>query len=394
MISNLKKGTLGKMHLVEKLATKTGLKISKPSIRETYIPVEAEQYITIDIEKENSRLKFSCFQEIINFIHPILEQENIKILQVGGADQGSLKLVQSLQGKINISQTAYVIKNSLAHICSDSTSGLLANIYGVSFCCLIPSKDDTYHFPYWDNGKGSEVIVSEEQEMIKPERVSRIVLGTLGLADKYNFNPPFETIYVGDKFLDGVEFVESLPNQSVDLKSMGAENIMFRMDLLHDEKKLIEQLTLGKAIIITKKPIDAGILKTYKENIAQLVYIVEEDNDPDFAIKAKELGLNLYLFSKLPKERLNPKKIDYIDIDVIHEAKDYTKEREEILSHGIKNVYFKSNKYTLSNSKVYPSELSYSKDTPISSKGEILPIEDSPLFWDSLENFIIFKKLD
>jgi len=382
------------MHLIEKLATKTGLKISKPFIRETFTPIDPERYITIDIEKENSRLGFSCFQEVINFIYPILEQENIKILQVGGTNQGTLNSTLSLQGKTNISQTAYIIKNSLAHLCSDSTSGLLANIYGIPFCCLVPSRDETYHFPYWDNEKGSGVIVSEEKEMIKPERISRVVLELLGLNGKYDFSPPFETIYVGEKFLDGVEFVETLPNQAVNIKSMGAENIMFRMDLLHDEKKLVEQLSLGRVIIITKNPISADILKTFKENVAQIVYLIEDDNDPSFAIKAKELGLNLYLFSRLPKEKLDPKKIDYIDIDIIHEAKSYAKEREEILSYGIENVYFKSNKYTLSDSRIYPSELSYSKGTPITSKGEILPIEDSPLFWNSLENFIIFKKLD
>lgn len=215
------------MHLIEKLAMKTGLKISKPFIRETFTPIDLEQYITIDIEKENSRLGFSCFQEVINFIYPILEQENIKILQVGGASQGALNLIQGLQGKINISQTAYIIKHSLAHICSDSTSGLLANIYGIPFCCLVSSRSETHHFPYWDNetaraGRSASygVIVSEEKEMIKPERVSRIVLELLGLNSKYNFNPPFETIYVGEKFLDGVEFVETLPNQSVNIKSM------------------------------------------------------------------------------------------------------------------------------------------------------------------------------
>ena len=382
------------MHLVENLATRTGLKISKPFVRESFVPTSAEKYITIDIEKENSSLDFSCFQEVLNFIHPILEQENIKILQVGGSSQRSLNLVENLQGKVNISETAYLIKHALAHVSYDSTSCLLANMYGIPFCCLIKGQSKSFHYPYWENTKGSGMIVSEEKEIIKPERVSRILLEILPLDVKYDFNPPVETVYIGKKFVDGVEFIESLPNQAVNIKSMGAENIMYRMDLLHDEKKLTEQLTLGPVIIITKKPINLEILKTFKKNIHQIVYIIDEDDDPLFASEVKNIGLNLFLHSRLLKKELNSKKIDYIDIDIIHESESFEEERKEILSYGIKNLFFKSNKYTLSEGKIFPSEASYVGGAEITSKGEVLPIEDSPLFWHSLDNFIVFKKLD
>tara|TARA_Y100001973_G_C5209212_1_gene344184 strand:- start:21718 stop:22866 length:1149 start_codon:yes stop_codon:yes gene_type:complete len=382
------------MHYVEKMSMETGLQITQPFLRESFTPIDADKYITIDIEKENSNLSFSCFQEVVNFIHPILEQEGIGIIQIGGSNQRPLNLTHSIQGKTNISQTSYLIKHSLMHLSSDSTSSILANLHGIPFCCLIKSKEQTVHYPYWENKKGSGVIVSEQNEIIKPERIARILLKLIDLSQKYDFNPPFETIYVGNKFLDGVEFLETLPNQSVDIKPMGAENIMFRMDLLHDEKKLIEQLTLGKVIIITEKPINIKTIKTFRKNIEQIVYVINEEDDPDFAAQVKSLGINLYLFSRLPQKQLNSKKIDYIDIDIIHESSDYSKDREEILSHGIKNLYFKSNKYTLSDSKIYPSETCYQKDEPINSKGEVSPIEDSPLFWNSLENFIIFKKLD
>ena len=103
---------------------------------------------------------------------------------------------------------------------------------------------------------------------------------------------------------------------------------------------------------------------------------------------------NASLYSRLSKELLDSKKIDYIDIDIIHESEDYSKDREDILKHGIEKLFFKSNKYTLSDGKIYPSETCYKKDQSIKSKGEVLPIEDSPMFWNSLDNFIIFKKLD
>ena len=93
------------MHYVEKISLETGLQITQPFIRESFTPADADKYITIDIEKENSNLSFSCFQEVVNFIHPILEQEGISIIQIGGSNQRPLNLAQNIQGKTNISQT-------------------------------------------------------------------------------------------------------------------------------------------------------------------------------------------------------------------------------------------------------------------------------------------------
>ncbi len=63
----------------EKLALKTGLKITSPFIRESFTPIDEDKYITLDIEKENSHLDFSCYQEVINFINPILDSEGVRI---------------------------------------------------------------------------------------------------------------------------------------------------------------------------------------------------------------------------------------------------------------------------------------------------------------------------
>ena len=51
-----------------------------------------------------------------------------------------------------------------------------------------------------------------------------------------DFESKFETIHIGKKFVDGQEFVETLPDQSVNIESMNIKSIMFRMDLLFDEK--------------------------------------------------------------------------------------------------------------------------------------------------------------
>ena len=93
---------------------------------------------------------------------------------------------------------------------------------------------------------------------------------------------------------------------------MNIKSIMFRMDLLFDEKKLEEQLRIGNVNIITNKAIDLEILKQYRKNIPQLVYVVEEDDDHKFAESVKNLGISLFLFSRMDSKQLNKKKINYL----------------------------------------------------------------------------------
>ena len=175
---------------------------------------------------------------------------------------------------------------------------------------------------------------------------------------------------------------------------MNIKSIMFRMDLLFDEKKLEEQLRIGNVNIITNKAIDLEILKQYRKNIPQLVYVVEEDDDHKFAESVKNLGISLFLFSRMDSKQLNKKKINYLDIDLIFTESYKEEQKKKILSHGIDKLYYKSNKFTLSNGKTFPSESAWRNNQEIGGKGEVVEFKDDPLIWRSIDNLYILKILD
>ena len=161
-----------------------------------------------------------------------------------------------------------------------------------------------------------------------------------------------------------------------------------------DEKKLEEQLRIGNVNIITNKAIDLEILKKYRKNIPQLVYVVEEDDDHKFAESVKNLGISLFLFSRMDSKQLNKKKINYLDIDLIFTESYKEEQKKKILSHGVDKLYYKSNKFTLSNGKTFPSESAWRNNQEIGGKGEVVEFKDDPLIWRSIDNLYILKILD
>lgn len=380
------------MHVLESFSAVTGLKLSKPFLYEKYFPLDCDQYITVDNTRENSPPKFQNWQEAVNFLNAPLAEKGISIIQLGDDAAPSLNGALRLNGRINLGQAAYILKNSLIHLSTDAVSTHIANTYNAQIICMIDSPKNASHTPYWQGNAEAEVMFESEQPsgLLKPEQIAKKVLSKLDI----KFNPSVETIHIGKKFTDGQEFVETLPDQAVNIESMNIKSIMFRMDLIFNEKLLREQLEIGPVNIVTNKPINLKILKQYKKNIPQLVYVVEEKDDFKFAENVKNLGLNLFLFSRLSPEQLNKKKINYLDIDLIFSESTKDKDKEKILSHGIENLYYKSNKFTLSDGKTFPSESAWKNNQEIGGKGEVVKFKDDPLIWKSLDNLYILKMLD
>lgn len=380
------------MHVLESFSTSTGLKLSKPFIYEKYFPVGCDKYITVDNTRENSPPDFQNWQEICNFLNGPLSKHGISIVQLGDDAAPEMNGAIRLNGKINLGQAAYVLNNSLLHLSTDAVSAHIANTFNVQTICIIDKPENASHAPYWTDNVKSETLFESTQELgiIKPEAIAEKVLDKLMI----DFESKFETIHIGKKFVDGQEFVETLPDQSVNIESMNIKSIMFRMDLLFDEKKLEEQLRIGNVNIITNKAIDLEILKQYRKNIPQLVYVVEEDDDYKFAESVKNLGISLFLFSRMDSKQLNKKKINYLDIDLIFTESYKEEQKKKILSHGIDKLYYKSNKFTLSNGKTFPSESAWRNNQEIGGKGEVVEFKDDPLIWRSIDNLYILKILD
>jgi len=123
------------------------------------------------------------------------------------------------------------------------------------------------------------------------------------------------------------------------------------MDYTFNEQVLELFLQQKKCIIFTNKPINEELLKKYKQNIPQLIYIVEKDNDASFAKTLKINTINAAFISYLSEEELNQFKLHYMDYGLIVKRDDPT-DKIEISN----NTYFKSSRILISSEGQFNSK--------------------------------------
>ena len=68
------------MHVLEKFALSSGLKVSKPELIDEYTPNTFSKYILIDSSTDNENDTYSHYDEVIYILRKCLKDKNIKIL--------------------------------------------------------------------------------------------------------------------------------------------------------------------------------------------------------------------------------------------------------------------------------------------------------------------------
>ena len=124
--------------------------------------------------------------------------------------------------------------------------------------------------------------------------------------------------------------------------------------------------------------------------------MIEKDNhDPAFIESLINLGVaKPALMSEMNKDDLDKIKIHYMDHSlIVPKAKPKEKDIEEIKSHGIDNLYYKSNKFLVDKGRIFPSIAAWKKDESIpdlsSSPQKVIDTED---FWKEVQDYYILKK--
>jgi len=385
------------MHTAEIYASYCGLKIGSPHITEAFYPLDIADYITIDISKTNDYRQYNHWQDIIYFLKPVLDTKGIHIMQMGSPKDPKLDGAMRTNGLASLPQIAYLIRNSLLHLSGDVFSALVASHCDKKMITILPGKDYQDFKPIWGSEKnkiffnlsGKGKSVNNIDISVKPEEIAKGVCGLLDLSLK----TPAKSIFFGKKYFDGIEFLECVPNQIVDPSKFGVDNLMYRMDLEFNEKNLVAQLSLSRASVVTNKRINLDVLKAFKNNISQLVYIIDKDDDPKFPLDAKDAGIqNLLLYSYLEKEELTPKKINYMDLGlIVTEKKQDHKNSKVFKDKDPKRLFYRSNRYLLSNDHTYSSDSAFVYNKPIASKTSFSPIINSKKFWSNLDNFYIVE---
>lgn len=399
------------MHILEQYALNCGLKIDKPYIYTQYFPLGVSDYITIQpFSNAWSKGKaYDYWSEVIEYIFPALEEKGIKIVQIGGKEEQPLPKAIWTQGSTTISQAAFLISGSMLHMGADSFGTHIASAFDKKIVSLYSTNWIKNCNPYWTKDEDCVLIQPDRSERkpsfkfvdtlsknineIKPEKIASSILGLLGLDSEL----PYETLFVGDAYIQfGIHTVPSSVSSLGEFEK-GLQHLIIRMDLDFNPTGLIKQMDyLETCSIITDKPIDPEIIKTFKSKIKDIVYLIDEEHDIDFVKYLHTGGTNYVLLSYLEEEKLNKIKFDYLDYNFIFGKKVPEKDKDEILKHPVDKLLFKSNKKIFHEGKVYPSIASMKAgqtSESLTSK-EFLPLLDTKEFWKQLEDFYIVKKLD
>jgi hypothetical protein len=385
------------MHIIETYALNCGLKIDKPFIYEKYCPIPFDNYISFQPCSKYESKSYDLWQEVINQIAPKLIQKNIHIVQIGGKDEKPLENCYHLQGKTNINQAAYIIKRSMMHFGADSFGVHVASNYDKPIVALYSNSRPENAGPYFNSNGKIKIFEIDKKDRrpsysaqespktineIDPIQVANSILSMLDL-DVVNI----KTIRIGEEY--NRRLIESVPNAIIaDISKLGVNSLIMRMDYEFNEDVLQEQLKRNNCSIVTSKPIKTEILKTYKSNIAQIIYNLDEKHDVNFVRALKKSGVPFALSTELSEDFVKSIKIHYMDYQQI--IRSVKSKKEDIKNlEDLNNLYYKSNKITISNGKIYNSKVAYLKDMPFNNKP--IKVIDIPEFWEEAKYFYLFE---
>jgi hypothetical protein len=379
------------MHLLERYATSCGVKIGKPFIYDNFFPLPFDKYLCFQPFSKYQSKNYDYWQEVIDIISPYLNEQNIKIIQIGVKDDRQFNNCLYLAGQTNISQAAYIIKNSILHFGADSFAAHIASGYNKKIVAIYSNNNIENVKPYWSEEK-DVVLLKPEGGTIKPsysagenpkninkikaEDIAKNILNLLNI--KYDKIP--KTIYIGEDYQN--KTFELILDKLINPSSIPIPNPIIRMDYLFNEQALDLMLKEKRCIIITNKPINIDLLKAFKANVAQIIYIIEEDNDFNFVKAMKENAIPYNLISYLKPEILNKFKINYMDYGLIFDKTYNTKDKTNIKDTD--NLLYISSKILVSSEGQFKSKFDW-----LNKNGN--KVVDNEDFWKESSNFLIFQ---
>lgn len=359
-----------------------------------------EKYVTFQPKSSCDSKNYDRWSDVLSILLPILEKDNIKIIQFGEKDNINYNKVYNISGQTLWTQVGFLIKNSILHFGADSFGMHLAGNYNKPCVGLYSNNYISCTHPFFGDKskqiflepdrKGNKPSFSYQESpktinTIPPELIVKSVCQLLDLP----FNYKYKTLYFGEFYHNKI--IEGVPDQIIEIKQFGVDNLIMRMDFKFDENILFQQLNVTNCSIVTNKPVNLDLLKSQKQKIRELIYIIDENHDINFIKKVQKLGIKYIMISFKPQDWITNLKLDYCDLGIIFkkQIKQFN-EISELKNLNIDNLYYKSSKFTLSQGKIYPSFSAWKKNLPISSfECPELPIIYEEDFVKELEHFYV-----
>lgn len=406
------------MKLAEIYALQCGLLIDKPYINKKFYPLPSDYSKVILVHAGGGNNKFPSkiydyFDEVISIMKPITDKYGYVFYQIGGKSETNLNEAISLCGQTTLQQTAYLLSNASLFIGNDSMNAHIRASEGLPSITVFGPTSAREHGPYWKTDKNicieshkrgrKHTFASSEGpktiNFIAPETIANKALELLNIPERINN----KTLFIGDSYQQLI--VELIPDHVPNPRFLKDLILTLRLDYLHNET-LIEQIAANRKItIITKQQINLTIIKNCKSSIAAIVQEVDFDTDVKYVEALKRTGIKTAFYTRTRDDkRLADLRYKFFDYTVVEQFFEKTKEEffngaSEFLNTELdKNLkmeetYFKSNKFLLSNGKIYLSSAHYFAEQPTESfdqnSGLVI---DNDMFWLEQDNMLIYNK--
>jgi len=384
------------MNVLEKYAVNCGVKIRKPHVGLSYFPVPENPYIIIDNRHRDGANTYDMFSDVIGYIKPILERENIDIFAFQKDGNNSLQGTKAFVGLFK-KQEAFLIKHAEMVIASDNLSNYFASALDIPNVGLYSTYPSQATKPIWSN---KHYVIESSRDgnlpgygaaenpktinLIQPELVAKHILCCLGYDDQINH----ETVFIGDLY--PIKVVEVIPDFAPPQGFMEQRALNLRMDYHFDEQNLIQWLQNRKLNILTEKPISISLLKYFKNNIAQLTVNINDSFDEEYFRKIQSIGINLQIFCE-DQDKINDYRFKFFDFEV-SESLFKTKEDTECVEKIDANTKFVTGKVLLSQGKKYSCYEAKKAEKELTSQPEV--IYDTEEFWKELDHYRLINETD
>lgn len=399
------------MKLLELYSLATGLKIGNQTLAESFYPLSTDKYITLQASSGMVAKNYSHYSEVINLIAPKLKELNISIIQLGGPEDQPVQGCIHLQGKTTLHQSNHLLRNSILHIGNDSWMAHRAGALKIPLIVLYGPTTIANHSPFDCDSERTILIESHRFgkkpsyqahespktiNLIKPEEIANAALKLLNLPLVTQ-----ESIFIGGAYQQSI--VELVPDVVVSPNVQIPGQLIIRMDYLHNEKILAQNLSVRQCNVIANREIDLAILSQLRQNIGAVRLEIDKIS-PGWIKEFKKLGIRtMFSCSERDAAKVAAMRLEYFDACFFDQfvpptAEDFRKDAAKYLNKSLDEslkfdtLSFKSNKFLLSDNKVFLSKAHWKagKNTPNTNQntGQVI---DDPVFWEESAHFYIFK---
>lgn len=400
------------MKLIEKYSLETGLKIGEQFLLEKFYPISVDKFITFHTSSGQPAKNYPYYVEVIELVSKILEKHGVSIIQLGTKEEQILPNCINLNGQTSIHQTNYILRKSILHVGNDSWLVHRAGELNVPVVVPYGSTTSQNHGPYMFNPKsifldshrmGKNPSFSAQEPIqtvafVPPEVIANSIFKILGIDHKYDIQSLFFGLFYN------AQYFEIIPNNLLDQSVNVFNPVILRMDYEFNEQYFISNLSIRKSIVVTDKEINLDILNQLKPNI-MLMKVDINNVTPNWIKMLKRIGLNINFYSEEKDEqKITQKRLDLFDSCLFEQAIFPTAEN---LKAGIEtyinkkidkpldfsNMKFKTNKFIISNNKIFLSKAHLDSNIFTNSiqenHGNVI---DSKEFWKDQNHFYFYYK--